>query len=57
MKKMIIGRSSAQDNFTYAERQELTNFFVPQSPNWLDDTFYGAVNTNLGICSCPRNKA
>lgn len=57
MKKMIIGRSSAQDNFTYAERQELTNFFVPQSPNWLDDTFYGAVNANLGICSCPRNKA
>lgn len=56
LKKMIIGRASAQSNFSYAEMQELTNFFIPQSPNWLDSTFYGIDHTNLGICACPRNK-
>lgn len=56
MKKLIISRASAANNFTYAEMQELTNFFVPQSPNWLDSTFYGIDHTNLGICACPRNK-
>lgn len=55
-KKMIISRSSAQSNLTFAEQQELTNFYIPQSPNWLDSSLYGMDHTNMGICSCPRNQ-
>lgn len=53
-KKIIIGRSSAADNISYAEIQEMTNFFIPQGPNWLDSTFYGMDHENLGICAVPR---
>lgn len=53
-KKIIIGRSSAADNISYAEMQEMTNFFVPYGPNWLDETWYGQDHDQLGICSVPR---
>lgn len=53
-KKIIIGRSSAADNISYAEIQEMTNFFIPQGPNWLDSIFYGMDHENLGICAVPR---
>lgn len=53
-KKIIIGRSSAAGNISYAEIQEMTNFFVPMGPNWLDPTFYGIDHSMLGICSVPR---
>lgn len=53
-KKIIIGRSSAADNISYAEIQEMTNFFVPYGPNWLDETWYGQDHEQLGICAVPR---
>lgn len=53
-KKLILGMASAADNLTYAEMQELTNFYIPQGPNWLDDTYYGIDHKDMGICSAPR---
>ncbi len=54
-KKIIIGRSSAQDNLSYTEMYEATNFFIPWGPNWVDDDWYGMDHTELGICAAPRN--
>lgn len=55
-KKIIIGHSSAQQNLSYAEQQELTNFYIPWGPNWLGEDMYGTDHMQLGICSAPRSK-
>lgn len=57
-KKIIIGYASAQSQLTYAEMQELTNFYVPHGPNWLGEAnnCYGMDHKDLRICAIPRNK-
>ena len=50
-KKIIMGRSSYQNNDTYKSRQALTNFFVEQGENWLD--LYRCESPLL-ICSVPK---
>lgn len=49
-KKIIIGRSSYQNNDTYKSRQAMTNFFVEQGPDW---TEWYSLQTPMMICSKP----
>lgn len=61
-KKIILGRASAQDNLSYTEIYEASNFFIPFGPNWLDiydpeTKDYPAqshLEKNAAICACSR---
>lgn len=51
-KKTILGRSAYENNNSYVERQQMTNFYIDRSPNWLTD-WYKLDHTPLQICAVP----
>lgn len=53
-KKMIISRAS-YDNLTYQQKQDMTNFYIEQGPNWVsgEEGTYRMEEGPLQICAVP----
>ena len=47
-RKVILGQSAFQNNTSQADLSDLTNFYIPKGPNWLD--WYKGKNS-LDICA------
>lgn len=61
-KKMILCRASHDDNLSYQDKQDMTNFYVEQGPNWvsgeegtyrMDYSLDGSGDECLQICVVP----
>lgn len=52
-KKIILGRSAYGKDSTYEDLQSMTNFYIDQGPNWVDDSNYKMDHQPLQICAVP----
>lgn len=54
-KKVILGRSAYNNNLSDAQRQDMTNYFIEQGPNWVsgEEGTYKLNYDSLGICAVP----
>lgn len=48
-KKVILGYASYNNNVDYAQRQRMTNQFIPIGPNWLSPEWYAVWRDDLEI--------
>lgn len=48
-KKVILGYASYNNNVDYAQRQRMTNQYIPIGPNWLSPEWYAVWRDDLNI--------
>lgn len=50
-RKVILGRSDYQNNSTFQDRQDMTNFYIQKGPNWITDWYQLGHDSPLQICA------
>lgn len=57
-KKVILGRSAYNNQLTYQDMQDMTNFFIEAGPNWAseEDGTYPINYNPLQICAVPQSQ-